>query len=103
MRYDWRQFSPGEKDALLRHFILHQRTKSPVTVEQIYERMQETHFLSCTPAEEGGSVFQFLPGSTGKQSGAAIAEDTVEGIFKAALRTSGIDLYDPREQRARAH
>ena len=46
MRYDWRQLSPGEKEALLRHFVLHQPTHSPVTVEQIYETMQRTPIRS---------------------------------------------------------
>ena len=101
MRYDWRQLSPGEKDALLRHFILHQPTSTPVTPERIYETMQRTHFLSCSPAGKKESIFQFLPGSSGKQTGSAVAEDTVEGIYKAALRTSGVDLFDPGEQRAR--
>lgn len=105
MRYDWRQLSPREKDALLRHFILHEHTtNTPVTPEEIYEAMQRTHFLSCTPAGEKGkgSVFQFLPGSTGKKKGAAVAEDTVDGIYKAALRSSGVDLFDANEQRPRA-
>ena len=100
MRYDWRQLSPGEKEALLRHFVLHQPTHSPVTVEQIYETMQRTHFLSCSPAPAGGSVFQFLPAGGARNAGAAVADDTVEGIYKAALRTQGIDLYDAREQKA---
>ena len=98
MKYDWRQLSPGEKDALLRHFILHQKSVS-VTPEKIYETMQRTHFLSCAPAAQGGSVFQFLPGSTTKSCGSAVAEDTVDGIYKAALRTSGVDLFDSMEPR----
>ena len=101
MQYDWRQLSPGEKDALLRHFILHQPTNTPVTPERIYAAMQRTHFLSCSPAGEKGSVFQFLPGSTGKKKGAAVAEDTVDGIYKAALRSSGVDVFDSNERRPR--
>lgn len=99
MRYDWRQLSPREKDALLRHFVLHQHTNTPVTPEKIYETMQRTHFLSCTPAKGKESIFQFLPGSSGKATGAAVAEDTVDGIYKAALRSSGVEVFDAGEPR----
>lgn len=102
MKYDWRQLSPREKDALLRHFILHQSTNTPVTAEIICQAMQRTHFLSCLPKGKGSSVFQFLPGSAGQGAGAAIAEDTAEGIYKAALRTSGVDVFDPRERASRS-
>lgn len=104
MRYEWRQLSPGEQEALVRHFILRQPKSTPVTAEKICTEMQRTHFLACTPGGKGRSVFQFF-GSAGIQSGSAVSDDPVEGIYKAALRSSGVEVFDPREKgaaRARA-
>lgn len=102
MKYDWRQLSPGERKALVRHVILRQESPEAVTAESICAAMQRTHFLSCTPGGKGRTVFQFFTGSSEARGGAAVAEDPVEGIYKAALRTSGVEIFDPRERIAGA-
>ena len=58
MRFDWQQLSPGERDVLLRHFLLKSTVKAPVTPEKVCAVMEKTHYLSCFTNEEGKASFK---------------------------------------------
>lgn len=94
MRFDWQQLSPGERQVLLRHFLLKAKPASAVTVEKVCAAMQKTHYLSCYTDANGKAVIQFVTTRKGVRSGVSTAEDLTEGIFKAALRAKGVDLDD---------
>src|SRR5262249_55779497 len=94
MRFDWQQLSPGERDVLLRHFLLKSTVKAPVTPEKVCAVMEKTHYLSCFTNEEGKAVIQFVTTKKGVRSGVSTSENLTEGIFKAALRAKGIELED---------
>jgi len=98
MRVHWHQFSPGEKEALVRHYVLHKR-KAAVTAERICEAMQETHFLACVSPGGGRTLVEFVSSRPGIQAGAAIGTDLTDGIYQAALRAYGIDLDDKPTQK----
>ena len=100
MRMHWQQFSPAEKEALLRHFVLHQ-PQEPVSPEKVWREMQKTHFLSCVSAVGGAAVIDFGPSRPGKLGGVAVSEDITEGIYIAALRAAGVDLDDGSPKKAR--
>ncbi len=103
MRVHWRQFSPGEKKALLRHYVFHKRAAS-VSAEKVCEAMQETHFLSCVSPAGGRTLVEFVSSRPGVRQGAAIADDLTDGIYQAALRAYGVDLDDekPKKIKTRA-
>ena len=94
MKYYWEQLSPREREALLRHFLLQKRKDAPVTAEGVCAALQKTHALSCYSSKEGKLVFQFVTTARGARSGASLAEDVSDGIFKAALRAKGVDVED---------
>jgi hypothetical protein len=97
----WQQFSPGEKDALLRHFVLHTQRAS-VTAEKVCKVMQQTHFFTCVSPAGGRTLVEFVSGKPGAKPGAAIAEDLTEGIYQAALRAYGVELADERKPKSKA-
>lgn len=94
MKYYWEQLSPREREVLLRHFLLQRRNDTPVTAEGVCAALQKTHALSCYSNKEGKLVFQFVTTARGARSGASLAEDVSEGIFKAALRAKGVEVED---------
>jgi hypothetical protein len=94
MKFYWEQLSPREREALLRHFLLRKRLDAPVTAEGVCAALQKTHSLSCHSNKEGKLVFQFVTTARGAKSGASLAEDFSEGIYKAALRAKGVDVDD---------
>jgi len=95
MKFYWDQLSPRERDILLRHFLLKKRMDTPVTAEGVCAALQKTHALSChSTSKEGKLVFQFITTARGARTGASLAEDVSEGIFKAALRAKGVDVDD---------
>ena len=94
MKFYWEQLSPREREALLRHFLLRKRLNAPVTAEGVCAALQRTHSLSCHSNKEGKLVFQFVTTARGARSGASLAEDFSEGIYKAALRAKGVDVED---------
>lgn len=94
MKFYWEQLSPRERETLLRHFLLRKRFDAPVTAEGICAALQKTHALSCYSNREGKLVFQFVTTSRGARSGASLADDFSEGIFKAALRAKGVEVED---------
>jgi hypothetical protein len=94
MKYYWQQLSPMEREALLRHFLLKRRMDAPVTPEGVCAALQKTHSLSCHSSSEGKMVFEFVTTARGARSGASLAEEFSEGIFKAALRAKGVEVED---------
>jgi hypothetical protein len=94
MKFYWEQLSPREREALLRHFLLRKRLDAPVTAEGVCAALQKTHSLSCHSNKEGKIVFQFVTSARGARSGASLAEDFSEGIYKAALRAKGVEVED---------
>jgi hypothetical protein len=86
--------SPREREALLRHFLLRKRLDTPVTAEGVCAALQKTHSLSCYSNKEGKIVFQFVTTARGSKSGASLADDFSEGIYKAALRAKGVEVED---------
>jgi hypothetical protein len=108
MKFYWEQLSPKERDMLLRHFLL-KRKDTPVTAEGVCAALQKTHSLSCYSSKEGKLVFQFVTTNRGARTGASLAEDFSEGIYKAALRAKGVQVEDhfgtaagPRRERGLA-
>lgn len=93
MKFYWEQLSPRERDVLLRHFLL-KRKDTPVTAEGVCAALQKTHSLSCYSSKEGKLVFQFVTSERGARTGASLAEDFSEGIYKAALRAKGVQVED---------
>lgn len=93
MKIYWEQLSPRERDVLLRHFLLKRRDE-PVTAEGVCAALQKTHSLSCYSSKEGKLVFQFITTQRGARTGASLAEDFQEGIYKAALRAKGLQVED---------
>jgi hypothetical protein len=93
MKYYWEQLSPRERDVLLRHFLL-KRKDTPVTAEGVCAALKKTHSLSCYSSKEGKLVFQFVTTERGARTGASLAEDFSEGIYKAALRAKGVQVED---------
>src|SRR5687767_10400177 len=102
MRVYWQQFSPGEKEAMLRHYILHEKNAS-VSPEKVCQAMQQTHFLACVSPGGGPSLVEFVSSKPGVPAGKAIAQDLTDGIYQAALRATGVDLEEeaPRSRRTR--
>jgi len=96
MKFYWEQLSPNEREMLLRHFLLKQRN-TPVTAEGVCAALQKTHSLSCHSNKDGKLVFQFVTARRGARTGASLADDFSEGIFKAALRAKGVEVEDPHE------
>jgi hypothetical protein len=94
MKFYWEQLSPREREVLLRHFLLRKPLDTPVTAEGVCAALQKTHSLSCYSNKEGKLVFQFVTTARGARSGASLAEDFSEGIYKAALRAKGVELED---------
>ena len=94
MKFYWDQLSPRERDVLLRHFLLKKRKDAPVTAEGVCAALQKTHSLSCHSSKEGKLVFQFITTARGARTGASLADDFSEGIFKAALRAKGVEVDD---------
>ncbi len=94
MKFYWEQLSPREREALLRHFLLRKRLDAPVTAEGVCAALQKTHSLSCFSNKEGKLIFQFVTTRRGSKSGASLAEDFSEGIYKAALRAKGVEVED---------
>lgn len=97
MRLQWQQFSPAEKEAILRHYILHQKS-GQVSPEKVCQVMRETHFLTCVSPGNGKTLVEFVSSGAGANTGAAIASDLTEGIYKAALRAQGVELVDDPNQ-----
>ena len=93
MKFYWEQLSPNEREVLLRHVLL-KRSDVPVTAEGVCAALQKTHSLSCFPSKEGKLDFQFVTAKRGARTGASLAEDFSEGIFKAALRAKGVQVED---------
>ena len=93
MKFYWEQLSPKERDVLLRHFLL-KRKDAPVTAERVCAALQKTHSLSCHSSKEGKLVFQFVTTNRRARTGASLAEDFSEGIYKAALRAKGVQVED---------
>lgn len=93
MKFYWEQLSPNEREVLLRHVLL-KRPDVPVTAEGVCAALQKTHSLSCFPSKEGKLVFQFITAKRGARTGASLAEDFSEGIYKAALRAKGVHVED---------
>src|SRR5688500_5003260 len=94
MKFYWEQLSPCEREALLRHFLLRKPWDAPVTAEGVCAALQKTHALSCHSNKEGKLVFQFVTTARGARSGASLADDFSEGIYKAALRAKGVQVED---------
>jgi hypothetical protein len=93
MRFVWQQLSPGEREVLLRHFLL-KRKDAPVTAEGVCAAMKETHYLSCRTDASGKARILFITARKGVPTGKSVADDLAEGIFKAALRAKGIEVED---------
>ena len=93
MKFYWEQLSPRERDVMLRHFLL-KRRDVPVTAEGVCAALQKTHSLSCFSSKEGKLVFQFVTTERGARTGASLAEDFSDGIYKAALRAKGVQVED---------
>lgn len=93
MKFYWEQLSPNEREVLLRHVLI-KRPDAPVTAEGVCAVLQKTHSLSCYPSKEGKLVFQFVTVKRGARTGASLAEDFSEGIYKAALRAKGVQVED---------
>src|SRR5688572_10418258 len=93
MKFYWEQLSPNEREMLLRHFLLKQRN-APVTAEGVCAALQKTHSLSCYSSKDGKLVFQFVTARRGARTGASLADDFSEGIYKAALRAKGVEVED---------
>jgi hypothetical protein len=93
MKFYWEQLSPNEREMLLRHFLLKQRN-TPVTAEGVCAALQKTHSLSCHSNKDGKLVFQFVTARRGARTGASLADDFSEGIYKAALRAKGVEVED---------
>ena len=94
MKFYWEQLSPREREALLRHFLLHRRTEAPITAEQVCAALQRTHYLSLRTKQDGRAVFRFVTTAKGARSGASVADKLTEGIYKAALRAKGVQVED---------
>ena len=94
MKFYWEQLSPREREVLLRHFLLKKRTDAPVTAEGVCAALQKTHALSCYSSKEGKLVFQFVTTARGAKTGASLADDVSDGIYKAALRAKGVQVED---------
>ncbi len=95
MTLHWHQFSPGEKEALVRHYVFHKQN-AMVTAEKICEAMQKTHFLACISPGSGPTLVEFVSSKPGVRAGTAVAEDLTDGIYRAALRAFGVDLEDDK-------
>ena len=93
MRFDWQQLSPGERQLLVRHFLLRPNSSTPVTPEKVCAVMQKTHQLTCYMSKDGKAVIEFVT-KRGMRAGVSTAETFTEGIFKAALRARGVDVDD---------
>ena len=93
MRFDWQQLSPGERQVLVRHFLLRSDAISQVTPEKVCAVMQKTHQLTCYTHDAGKAVIEFVT-KHGARAGVSTAETFTEGIFKAALRAKGVDVDD---------
>ena|SRR5687768_5067171 len=93
MKIYWEQLSPHEREILLRHFLL-QRRNVPVTAEGVCAALRKTHSLSCRSSKEGKLVFRFVNTQRGARTGASLADEFSEGIYKAALRAKGLDVED---------
>ena len=93
MRFDWQQLSPGERQILVRHFLLRPNASSPVTPEKVCTVMQKTHQLTCYMSKDGKAVIEFVT-KRGIRAGISTAETFTEGIFKAALRARGVEVDD---------
>ena len=93
MKIYWEQLSPQERETLLRHFLL-QRRNEPVTAEGVCAALRKTHSLSCHSSKEGKLVFRFVNTQRGARTGASLADEFSEGIYKAALRAKGLDVED---------
>lgn len=93
MKIYWEQLSPRERDILLRHFLL-QRRDVPVTAEGVCAALRKTHSLSCHSSKEGKLVFRFVNTQRGARTGASLADEFSEGIYKAALRAKGLKVED---------
>jgi len=93
MRFDWQQLSPGERQILVRHFLLRPNGSAPVTPERVCAVMQKTHQLTCYMSKDGKAVIEFVT-KRGMRTGVSTAETLTEGIFKAALRARGVDVED---------
>jgi hypothetical protein len=91
MRVQWQQFSPGEKEALLKHYVFH-RVDVQVSPEKVCQAMQNTHFLACVSPGNGSTLVEFISSRSGTPTGAAISNDLTDGIYQAALRAYGVDL-----------
>jgi hypothetical protein len=94
MKFDWQQLSPCERDALLRHFLLKRKKDVTVTAEKICAALKQTHYLAFNTDNDGKAIFRFVRTHKGAQSGASVADNLNEGIFKAALRAKGVKLED---------
>ena len=93
MKIYWEQLSPGEREVLMRHVLLKQRNV-PVTAEGVCAALQKSHSLSCYSSKEGKLVFQFVTNQRGARTGASLADDFQDGIYKAALRAKGLQVED---------
>jgi hypothetical protein len=93
MKIYWEQLSPGEREVLMRHVLLKQRD-IPVTAEGVCAALKKTHTLSCHSSREGKLVFQFVTTQRGARTGASLADDFEDGIYKAALRAKGLLVED---------
>jgi hypothetical protein len=93
MKFYWQQLSPNEREMLLRHFLL-RKQQAPVTAEGVCAALQKTHSLSCYSNKDGKLVFQFVTERRGARTGASLADDFSEGIYKAALRAKGVEVDD---------
>jgi len=93
MKIYWEQLSPGEREVLLRTFLLKRRDE-PVTAEGVCAALCKTHSLSCHSSRGGKLVFQFVTTRRGVPTGSSQAEEFCEGIYKAALRAKGFQVED---------
>ena len=104
MRFHWQQFSPGEKEALLRHFVLHKRNAT-VSAEKVCQALKNTHYLTCVSPGNGATLVEFVSAKPGIRAGVAVSDDLTDGIYQAALRAFGLELEEeplPAEKKSRA-
>jgi len=55
--------------------------------------MRKSHHLTCHTTYDGKAVIEFVT-KRGVRAGVSTAETFTEGIFKAALRATGIQVED---------